>query len=219
MRMKKKIIVSIVTLCIFSIVLLGAFRLWRNNLNNEGKVLEVKRITNEYLKKTYYDEQFKVVDGPNKVLAFGKYDIKLQDKNNNFMTMKIDDNLNFIDDSIQNKAFSDKLNNYLKENFDKEFRNIKGEVLANINIKDRYSSRKDTIYIEIIDERQITKREFADITDEILNWINSNDFDLNLLYLDYKHKEISDYVYSIKIDSDNIFKNDFTPYIERISKK
>ena len=88
MRMKKKIIISIVTLCIFSIVLLGAFRLWMNKLNSEGKVLEVKQITNEYLKKTYADEQFKIVNGPNKVLAFGKYNIRLQDKNNNFMTIK-----------------------------------------------------------------------------------------------------------------------------------
>lgn len=217
--MKKKIVSSIIALSIFSIVLLGAFRLWMNNLNSEGKILEVKQVTNEYLKKTYSDEQFKIIDGPNKIIAFGKYDIKLQDKNNNFMTIKIDDNLNFIDDPIQNKTFSDKLNNYLKENFNKEFKNIKGEVLANISIKDRYSSRKDNIYIEIIDEKKITKREFADITNEILSWINSNAFDLNLLDLDYKHKETREYVYSIKIDRDNILKKDFVPYIQTTSKK
>lgn len=218
--MSKKIIISvIIVLSIFSIVLLGAFRLRMNNLKREGNIAEVELITNAYLKKIYSCEEFKIVNGPDKVLAFGKYDIKVKDKNNNFMTIKIDDNLNFIDDSMQNKILSNKLNNYLNGNFNKDFKNVKGEVLANINIKDSYSSRKDTIYVELIDEKQITKREFADITNEILKWINNNGFELNLLYLDYRHKETSDYVYSIKIDIDNVDKKDFLPYIETISKK
>lgn len=219
MMMKNKIISSIIALSIFSIVLLGAFRLRMNNLNSESKVVEVKQITSEYLKKAYSDCQFEIVDGPNKVLAFGKYDIKLQDRNNNLITLKIDDKLNFIDDSIQNKTLGDKLNIYLKVNFNKKFPNIKGEVIANIDIKDRYSSRKDNIYIDIIDKKQITKREFADITEEVLKWINSNEFQLNLLYVDYKHKEESEYVYSIKIDKENIIKKDLIPYIETIFKR
>lgn len=184
------------------------------DINGDLKAPSVTKITNEYVSKMYPEEKCEIIDGPHRSLSFGTYGVKVKNQDNLMFSITITDNLKFLRDSRAEERLDNELNNFLQSAYRGKFQTIKGNMLANVVIKSKYPDRKDTVYVEIIDAGDITKQDFAAIASQTLDWINTKGFKLNFLYLDYMHKENSDYVYSLKIDSSNYDRKDFIPYVK-----
>jgi hypothetical protein len=213
----KKEMTIISAVCIlFTLITYVGIKVIIAGMNEELKAPKVIKITNEYLTQMYPEEKCKIIDGPNWSLAIGRYGLKIMNQDNLSFSITIAENLKFLEDSRTEEHLNNEINTFLKNKYKSKFKSVKGNILANVVINDKYLDRKDTVYIDIIDSGDITKQEFASIAVQTLDWINSNGYYLNILYVDYMHKENSDYVYSIKVDSSNNTKKDLIPYIRNM---
>ncbi|MBU3146672.1 hypothetical protein [Clostridium sp. CF012] len=211
--MNKKLIISIGILSGLLVLVFGLIKFVVADINGELKAPQVVKITNEYLDKVYPKEKCKIIDGPHRSLSFGTYGVKVRNQDNLIFNITIRDNLRFLEDSRAEDYLNNELNNFLQNEYKGKFQKMKVKILANVVINSKYLDREDTVYVDIIDTGDITKQEFAKIVVQALNWINTKDLKLNILYLDYMHRENSDNVYSIKIDSNNYNEKDLITYI------
>lgn len=184
------------------------------DINGSLKAPEVIKITNEYLNKTYPEEKCAIINGPNRSLSFRTYDVKVKNKDNLIFTIKIRDNLKFMEDLRMEEYLNNEFNIFLQSEYKSKIQRISGTIQADVVINSKYIDRKDTVYINIIDTQDVTKQNFAAIALRTLDWINTKRYNLDILYLNYMHKENGDYVYSLKVDSNNCMKKDLTPYIK-----
>jgi len=210
-KINKKIIIGGIVIILIAFVLV---KYVIADINGSLKAPEVIKITNEYLNKTYPKERCAIINGPNRSLSFGTYDVKVKNKDNLIFTIKIRDNLKLMEDLRMEEYLNNEFNTFLQSEYKSKIQKISSTIQADVVMSSKYLDRNDTVYINIIDTQDVAKQNFAAIALRALDWINTKGYNLDILYLDYMHKENGDYVYSLKVDSNNCMKKDLTPYIK-----
>ncbi|XEC97309.1 hypothetical protein AB6A23_12580 [Paenibacillus tarimensis] len=177
-------VIVLLVLCIY------VFKLIDNHFSGESKHNRIIEIVSDYLNNSNFKETQSIrINAYNK--AFSTFEVTVNSVDNSSFNVLVRDDLKSLRDSRTEELYNRKLSEYLKSKFKSEFQEIKSEVRVNIMTDNQFSTRKDYLWITLIDPNDITKQEFQNVALNILEWISKEDYKLDKLYLDFMNTESS----------------------------
>ncbi len=187
---------------------------WRIYTDFNGSMIgkiRSKHIVEEYLNAKYSEDKF-TVGNISYNFKFKSYvvDVLTKTEEKQFKVI-IKNRLKFLEDSRLSDSLSSEFLNSIR-NIVKEtvssVEKVSGHVYPLIIVQKDFQNgilRKDTFWIDLYNEKGvITKEEFADISNNILNWIKQQDFMVSNVYFNFHTKE-SKIAYNFDINKEDLY--------------
>jgi hypothetical protein len=197
---------------IIIILVLGV--IWRIYTDFNGSMIDrirSKHIVQEYLNAKYLSDKY-VVGEISYDFKFNYYvvDVLTRKEEKEFKII-VKNKLRFLEDlRLTDKLSSDFLSgvtNIVRETAP-SVEKVSGQIYPLIIIQEDFQSgilRKDTFWIDLHNEKgEITKEDFADVSNNILAWMKEQNFMINQVYFNYSSEE-TEKTYVIDIKEENIY--------------